>query len=378
MGAAVAVVIIVVIVVALSVVGARRRRTTAGVAEESSYQLGINSLITGDRPAAVRHLTKAVREDPSNVDAYSKLGDLLRERGQLKQATQIHRELLVRRKLSSPNRREVTKSLARDLVAAKRWKEALEFLSSLPRADRSDVQVLSMVRDAHEALGDLDKAAQAHKEILKTDASSSQPRPGVYRAHLGLAALRRGDRKKAKAEFQAAIKEKPIPYLAYLYLGDIAVQENDTERAVAYWMRIVIDKPECAHFVFDRLEKAYYEMGDFGRMMGLYEEVLSKNPANVAALVGLSKMMERKGDIDGAVRSASEAVKLGGDSIEPRRQLMSLLMRNRRFEEAAEAGQALIEQLSGGKGARACPSCGAQQEERAWRCDVCRAWIDEC
>jgi lipopolysaccharide biosynthesis regulator YciM len=378
MGTALLIAVVVVLFVIAGYIGARNRRSLASVVEESAYQLGLNALIAGDRTTATKHLTRAVRDDPSNADAYTKLGDLLRERGQVKRAIQIHRELLVRRRLSAPHRREVTKSLARDYTSARRWKDVLETLSTLPRSERSDVGVLSMIRDAHEATGDLDKAAQTHKEILKADTSGSHARPGLYKAHLGLAALRRGDRKKAKAEFQAAVKEKPVPYLSYVYLGDIAVEEKDTERAVAYWMKLVIERPECAHLVFERLEKAYYEMGDFGRMMGVYEELVAKSPSNLPALIGLSKMLERKGDVEGALRTAGEAIKYQGEAFEGHKQLLEILLRNRRYEEAAEASRSMLEELQSRKGQQTCPSCGAVISEPAWRCDNCRAWLDEC
>lgn len=378
MAVAATVLVVILLVAVLGYAGARRRRAQAVAEEESAYQLGLNALIAGDRAAAIRHLARAVREDPSNVHAYAKLGDLLRERGKTKQAIQIHREILVRRRLSAPNRFEVTKSLARDFADARRWKEVLESLSTLPRTERSDPEVLSLIRDAHEAMGDLDGAAQTHKEILRKGADSSQPRPGVYRAHLGLAALRSGDRKKAKSELKAAVREKPVPYLAYVYLGDIAVEEQDTERALAYWMKIVIEKPECAHLVFDRLEKAYYEMGDYGRMIGIYEEILSESPSNVAALIGLSKMLERKGDVEGALRTAREAMKHESAAMEGHSQLIDILVRNGRHEEAAEAARSVLGELRDREVAHRCPECGTPQSSPGWRCESCQAWFDEC
>jgi lipopolysaccharide biosynthesis regulator YciM len=374
----VTVLVVIVLAAVLGYVGTRRRRAQMVAEEESPYQLGLNALISGDRAAAVRHLTRAVREDPSNVHAYMKLGDLLRERGQIKQAIQIHRELLVRRRLSAPNRFEVTKSLARDFASARRWREVLESLSTLPRSERSDRTALAMIRDAHEAMGDLDAAAQAHKEILKQGGDASQPRPGVYKAHLGLAALRSGDLKKAKAELKAAVKEKPIPYLAYVYLGDIAVEEQDTERAVAYWMKIITEKPECADLVFDRLEKAYYEMGDYGRMIGIYEEILSKTPSSAAALIGLSQMLERKGDVEGALRTAREAMKHESGAMEGHGQLIDILVRNNRHEEAADAARSVLRELRDRDVAHRCPECDTPQSARGWRCESCQAWFDEC
>jgi lipopolysaccharide biosynthesis regulator YciM len=358
--------------------GARRARPKRRAAEESPYRLGLDALIAGDREGALKHLTQAVRDDPRNVDAYVKLGNILRERGQVRQAIQIHRELLVKRKLPPAVRSETVKSLAKDLASAGRWREVLEHLATLPRSERSDPLVLALTRDAYAAAGNLEKAAQAHKDMLKAGPSGGQPSPGVYRAHLGLAALQRGETRIAKAELSAAVKEDPGAALAYVHLGDIAVLEEDTERAVAYWMRLVTEKPDCAHLVFERLEKAYFEMGDFGRMMGIYEELVTRSPSNVRALTGLARMLERKGSVDEALRIAREAVKYEGDTYEGHRQLIEILMRNDRYEEAAKAAETLLAGLGDRREEGKCPRCGAPFDGYGWRCDSCRAWIDGC
>ena len=359
-------------------IGTKRASSRKRELDESPYQLGLDALIAGNSDGAIEHLTRAVRNNPRNVDAYIKLGNVLRERGQVKQATQIHRELLVKRKLPPAVRSEIIKSLARDLGSAGRWREVLEHLAALPRAERSDPSVLDMTRDAYESAGDLDKAAQAHKELLKAGALEGQPSAGVYRAHLGLVAFTRGDTRRAKAEFQAAVKEDPGTGLAYVYLGDIAVREEDTERALAYWMKLISEKPECAHLVFERLEKAYFEMGDFGRMMGIYEELVASSPSNVRALTGLSRMLERKGALDEALRIAREAVKHEGSTFEGHRQLIEILMRHSRYEEAARAAETLLAGLGNHREERTCPRCEAAFDGYSWRCDSCRAWVNEC
>ncbi|MCK4511141.1 tetratricopeptide repeat protein [bacterium] len=359
-------------------VGARRARSRGRKLDESPYHLGLDALIAGDRDGAMKLLTQAVRDNPRNVDAYIKLGNILRERGQVRQAIQIHRELLVKRKLPTAVRSETIKSLARDLAAAGRWLDVLEHLATLPRGERSDPSVIAMTRDAYESAGDLDKAAQTHKELLKAGSPENQPTAGIYRAHLGLVAFRRGDTRRAKAEFQAAVKEDPDAALAYVYLGDIAVREEDAERAVAYWMRLVSERPGCAHLVFERLEKAYFEIGDFGRMMGIYEQLVASSPSNVMALTGLSRMLERKGAVDEALRIAREAVKHEGSTFEGHRQLIEILMRHERYEEAARAAETLLAELSDHREERTCPSCAAPLDGYDWRCSSCRAWTNEC
>jgi lipopolysaccharide biosynthesis regulator YciM len=319
-----------------------------------------------------------VREDPRNVDAYVRLGNLLRERGQIRQATQVHRELLVKRRLPEATRVEIVKNLALDLAEARRWSEVIEHINSLPRPERSDLRMLRLVRDAYEATGDLDQAVHAHKEILKASSSLKEPPVGVYRAQVALGALQRGDRDRARAGFLAAIKDSPEAVLANLYLGDMAAEGEDLERATAFWMKIVSERPECAHLVFERLEKAYFELGDFGRMVGIYEDVVSRSPSSVHALCGLSRMLERKGDVDEAIGVAREAIKHEGGTLAGHHRLLELFVANGRFEEAARLAESLLGGLAESAAPRKCKSCGEELPEGQWRCPRCRAWIDAC
>ncbi len=374
-GAVIAVAVVAAVIVAL--VFAARMRAGRKAEEETAYQKGLDALIAGDKDAALKHLAVTVREDPRNVDAYVKLGNLLRQRGQVRQAIQVHRELLVKRRLPASVRNEITKNLALDYAEARRWAEVVEQIKSLPRAERGDVRMLALARDAYEAVGDFERAMATHRDILKLGALG-EPSVGVYRAHTALLALERGDSVRARSEFQTALKEDPAAALASMYLGDIARDAGDLERATAHWMKLAADRPDCAFLVFDRLEKAYFELGDFGRMMSVYEDVIQRSPASVHAYCGLSRMLERKGDIDEAAQAAGEAIKHEGDTLIGHRQLIQLLVRNERFEEAARAASELLETM-GTKGQhRDCAACGRPMAKPGWRCPECRTWNDAC
>lgn len=358
--------------------GSRRTKPRASVPGETDYEQGVSAIIAGDRDAAVRHLAAAVRQDPRNIDAYVKLGNLLRERGQLRQATQIHRELLLKRRLPPTTKNEILRCLALDLAEASQWDEMLEVVRTLGRSERGEPRMLALVRDAYENTGDLDRAVHAHRELLKAEPGPSEPPLGVYRAHTALLSLRQGDKARAKAELQAAVNESPEAVAANVYLGDIARDEGDTGHAIAYWMKLLSDRPECGHMVFERLEKAYFDTGDFGRMMGVYEDVVARAPSNARALCGLARMYERKGAIEEAIRTAQEAVKHEAGTLVGHRELLDILVRNGSHEDAARTALALVRRLSDETAPRKCPSCRKPLAEPGWRCPNCRAWTNAC
>jgi len=371
------IIVVCVVVVAFFVTLAVRRSSRRRTEDESSYNLGLNAMISGNRDEAVVHLKTAVREDPRNLDAYIKLGNLLRERGQTKQAIQVHRELLVKRRLPKTVRSSIMKCLALDLAEAERWPEVVESIGSLPRGERVDPRMTALLRSAYEETDQIDKAIQTHKEFLKNAKLDAQPSMAVYRAHVAARALAAGNRAKAKTEFLSALKEDSVrAALANLHLGDMAASEEDTERAIAYWTRLLTDAPNRAHLVFDRLEKAYFDIGDYGRMMRVYEDLLSTAPSNVLALCGLSRMHERKGDVDEAVRLAREAIKHEGDTALGHRRLIQILVAAGRLDEAAREADGFLARTTDDGAFDTCPHCGETLGSAGWRCPSCHKWID--
>ena len=371
------IIVVCVVVVAFFVTLAVRRSSRRRTEDESSYNLGLNAMISGNRDEAVVHLKTAVRENPRNLDAYIKLGNLLRERGQTKQAIQVHRELLVKRRLPKTVRSSIMKCLALDLAEAERWPEVVESIGSLPRGERVDPRMTALLRSAYEETDQIDKAIQTHKEFLKNAKLDAQPSMAVYRAHVAARALAAGNRAKAKTEFLSALKEDSVrAALANLHLGDMAASEEDTERAIAYWTRLLTDAPNRAHLVFDRLEKAYFDIGDYGRMMRVYEDLLSTAPSNVLALCGLSRMHERKGDVDEAVRLAREAIKHEGDTALGHRRLIQILVAAGRLDEAAREADGFLARTTDDGAFDTCPHCGETLGSAGWRCPSCHKWID--
>ena len=112
--------------------------------------------------------------------------------------------------------------------------------------------------------------------------------------------------------------------------------------------------------------------------MGIYEELVAKSPSNVEALAGLARMLERKGAVDEAIRVAGEAIKHEGDTFAGHKQLVEILMRHERYEEAAKAAVSCLEGLGEQAKERACPKCGKPLGGQGWRCNSCRAWLNEC
>ena len=70
-----------------------RYRRSQRFRSAGSYMEALKDLIRGDEESAFRHLKRVVKEDTANIDAYLKLGDIFRRKGEVVRALQIHRQL---------------------------------------------------------------------------------------------------------------------------------------------------------------------------------------------------------------------------------------------------------------------------------------------
>jgi lipopolysaccharide biosynthesis regulator YciM len=104
------------VVLALVALGLRRMRQARGGKRKAydPYVDGLKALVDGDRETAFQHLERAVRGSDAPVDAYLRLGTLLRESGEVGRALQLHQSLTVKTSLSRRERAILHQELALD------------------------------------------------------------------------------------------------------------------------------------------------------------------------------------------------------------------------------------------------------------------------
>ena len=93
---------------------ADRRRGTSSI----HYILGLDFLASRQIDRAVSELTIAARKDTDAIEIYLILGNLLREKGQLERAIQIHQSILHRPGLSGDERAHARLCLGMDFKRA--------------------------------------------------------------------------------------------------------------------------------------------------------------------------------------------------------------------------------------------------------------------
>jgi len=289
----------------------RLREQRAG-SPESAYTRGLTALIAGERREALRALKEAVQHDSENIDAYIRLGDLLRESGETSKALAVHRDLTVRPRLSGPDRLRILESLTRDYLAAGRFEEAGQSADRLRQLERNHAFAHRALQKVAEALEDWPRAIQAVAEQERIRGTGDKRPRAEYLCRVGLRDLERDRIDDARKRFQEALKLDPGCVDARLHLGDLANARGEGERAVEHWREFAFSDPARAGTVFERLERAHFELGQFADVVAFYRELLHRTPREgaIPALLALAEIHRRKGDLEEAETFVDEALEI--------------------------------------------------------------------
>lgn len=344
----------------------------------SRYVEALNALLEGDDEAALRDLRQTVQTEPTNIDAYLRLGNLLRKRGHWERALRIHRDLDVdtffRKKLTVEEKKRIREAIADDLLAARRTDEALGVLGGLLARDKENGKIRAKMVSIHERRSDWDKAFELYREGLKLQKDHSKDRLARYRAFCGASYLDGGDRERAKRVFLEALKLDENNQESLYRLGEICYDAGELDQALLYWERFHKASPAHAWLTYERFETALYETGNLNRMEEVYGAVLALAPSEVKTLLALSTFHARRGEDDRAMELVRRAVEGNPASPAARARFTILTAETRPPEKAVEEIVAFLKKNPPPTGDLGCSRCGYRSEGAFWRCPQCLMW----
>jgi lipopolysaccharide biosynthesis regulator YciM len=266
--------------------------------ESTTYIDALRDLLDDRQEAAFTKLRQVVAEDANNLDAYLRLGRILRENNQPQRALQVHKDLTLRSGLSKSERGAILREIASDCLA-------LNDLTTAEAALREEIELDKNDHWGHTKLLALQEKAQQWEaaydtagEILKLEGGKSKKPLARYKYQFGEQLFRQREYHKARVAYKEAIGLDQGLVAAYLAIGDSYYEEKRFEDAVTFWNKLITAVPDQAHRVINRLKKTLYELGRYGEIQSICELILEHSPKNIEAGRALAEFYEKKGDID--------------------------------------------------------------------------------
>jgi tetratricopeptide (TPR) repeat protein len=101
--------------------------------------------------------------------------------------------------------------------------------------------------------------------------------------------------------------------------------------------------------VFERLERTYFDMGQFAEVLTFYRELLHRTPReqSVPALLALAEIHRRKGDLDPAEAFVREALEIDPEALRAHRFGIKIALDRGDLEEATVRLDHLLKAMDG-------------------------------
>jgi lipopolysaccharide biosynthesis regulator YciM len=196
----------------------------------------------------------------------------------------------------------------------------------------------------------------------------------LYKVLWGKARAERGELHKARVAYKEALNYDESCVPAYIYLGEAYYRDERLKDAVEYWKKLLEMVPDAGYLVFDKLEKILFEMGEYGDIPEIYENILSRNPKNIFALFSLARIHEKKGMVESAMERYKEILDIDPAFLSARLSIAKLYQQEGRKEESVDLLDSLIESFPPAETEFICQRCGHKSLEPLWRCPSCKTW----
>ncbi|OGB61805.1 MAG: hypothetical protein A2Y94_05155 [Caldithrix sp. RBG_13_44_9] len=294
--------IILLVIAALIIIYYYTRVYRKPKADKGSYLAALEYLADGNEKWAIQKFKETVRDDSENVQAYLRLGDLLRKRGFANNALKIHKDLTFRGNLFPEIRDKIQFSLLLDYEATGNYKVAIELANSIIENDKTYQNEAAL-----RLLNYLEREERWQEAFLTIKKCFKELTPllikksALYLVFEGLKIQEKGEGREARIKFKESMKIDPECAAAFYCLGKSYYVEDRLEDAIHEWENLCRTLPKKAYLTFKDLERSWFEMGKFTEAEKLYKGILAKDSKNIFATVALAEIYTKKEDFERAL-----------------------------------------------------------------------------
>lgn len=266
----------------------------------------------------------AIKQNPLLAEAYSNLGNVFKEKGQLQEALENYRHS-VRLK---PDFIDGYINLAAACVAAGDMEQAVQAYVSALQYNPDLYCVRSDLGNLLKALGRLDEAKSCYLKAIETC-----PTFAVAWSNLGCVFNAQGEIWLAIHHFEKAVQLDPNFLDAYINLGNVLKEARIFDRAVAAYLRALTLSPSNA-VVHGNLACVYYEQGMIDLAIDTYRRAIDLQPNFPDAYCNLANALKEKGQVGEAEECYSTALTLCPTHADSLNNLANIKREQGKIEEA--------------------------------------------
>jgi len=356
------------------IVSRNRPESKKRFGESIHYILGLDYLASRQLDRAIAELTLAARADTEAIEIYLILGNLLREKGQLERAIQIHQSILHRPGLQKRERAHALLCLGIDFKRAGFRNRALATFEEIARVDPGSPYALLNLLKIHEEEKDWEKALNLLQKLDASADGTDSTLTAFLHDQIGLSAMSASDDNLAARSFETAIRfDRKLPP-PYLHLGDLMEHQGRQGEAIVQWETMAKQSPEHAYLVFDRLERAYEQNGEIEKMDSFYRRVMNRDPKDWRAHDALARKWMREGKTVEAYELLLAAAENNPHAMGAHLEAWELLLTSGAPAEVMNQYLDRVRRSVFFLDPHVCTKCHYRANGILWRCPHCQEW----
>lgn len=305
--------------------------------ESNEYYIkALNLIIEQNFNAALVALKQVVILDTDHIEAYLKLGDIYRKKGNCEKAIKIHEAITMRQAISTDMLIKTYFCLLNDfiMVENKDWDKINNIINKLIGFGFKEIGLNISFKNILRRLEKWDEAYEVQKRILKLQNSEDKKELAVIMSYIGDSCMKRQDIKEALKNYKGAVDLHEGCVNAHIGLGNIYYNEGKIHKAIEEWQTVIDLDPRSLSKIDKKLEDAYFEEQEFERMISFYEEMLSKYPNVPEINFALGEIYEKMGQKDRAINLYLEVVRNKSNLGQAYKNLYLLYIKDGRKEDA--------------------------------------------
>ncbi|GAV00493.1 hypothetical protein RvY_11332 [Ramazzottius varieornatus] len=279
--------------------------------------------------------TLAIKQNPMLAEAYSNLGNVFKERGQLQPALENYRHA-VRLK---PDFIDGYVNLAAALIIAGDMEGAVQAYLQVLQINPDLYCVRSDLGNLLKALGRIEEAKQCYLKAIETC-----PTFAVAWSNLGCVFNTQGEIWLAIHHFEKAVQLDPNFLDAYINLGNVLKEARIFDRAIGAYFRALTLNPNHP-VVHGNLACVYYEQGLIDLAVETYKRAIELQPNFPDAYCNLANALKEKGLVAESEECYNTALRLCPSHADSLNNLANIKREQGMIEEAVRLYYKALEVL---------------------------------
>jgi tetratricopeptide (TPR) repeat protein len=316
---------------------------------------------------------KIKEDDPSNIDAVLRLGDIYYAKKEYEKS----REMYMKAMDIKPRSIEVLLSLERVSEVQRKWQDAIKYLDSILEIDAENLNILHKKRDIYERNSKWEEVNEVQARIQKCKLSPEDEKKENenmlgYKYELARHYLNTGATDKASRTLRHIIKTDKDFTAAYLAIADAHEKEGNLKEAESVLRKGF--EATSSLVILARLEDYYITGGEPGTIIDIYQKALQNNNKSIKLQFFLAKLYFRLEMIDHALETLNvidatsmdypELHVLFGNVYERRSEYENAIAK---FKKALNADEPLVVPFC-------CSNCSSHTMDWSGRCPDCKSW----